>query len=80
MFRPVDVAKSYANAAGHEVGDLTWPIAYAAMRHGVIMRRVTERSIFFGEAEAPADIDDLMIHRDTLKGMLDGTYWKGVAL
>ena len=36
---------------GHAPGDLTWHIAYAAMRHGAIMRRVTERSIFFGEAE-----------------------------
>jgi aminoglycoside phosphotransferase (APT) family kinase protein len=80
MFRPVDVAATYAEAAGHAVGDLRWHIAYAAMRHGVIMRRVTERSIFFGEAEAPADIDDLIIHRDTLHGMLDGTYWSGVAL
>jgi aminoglycoside phosphotransferase (APT) family kinase protein len=66
MFRPVDVASSYSQAAGHDVGDLTWHIAYAAMRHGVIMRRVTERSIFLGEAEAPADIDDLIIHRGTL--------------
>jgi aminoglycoside phosphotransferase (APT) family kinase protein len=80
MFRPVDVSATYAEAAGHPVGDLKWHIAYAAMRHGVIMRRVTERSIFFGEAEAPADIDDLIIHRDTLRGMLDGTYWSGVAL
>ena len=80
MFRPVDVAASYSAAAGYEVGDLTWHIAYAAMRHGVIMRRVTERSIHFGEAEAPADIDDLIIHRATLAGMLDGSYWEGVAL
>ena len=80
MFRPVDVAATYSEAAGHAVGDLTWHIAYAAMRHGVIMRRVTERSIFFGEAEAPADIDDLIIHRATLEAMLDGSYWSGVAL
>jgi aminoglycoside phosphotransferase (APT) family kinase protein len=80
MFRPVDVAATYAQAAGHPVGDLTWHIAYAAMRHGVIMRRVTERSIFFGEAAAPDDIDDLIIHRSTLVAMLDGTYWNGVAL
>ena len=80
MFRPTDVRATYAEAAGHEPGDLTWHIAYAAMRHGVIMRRVTERSIFFGEAAAPADIDDLIIHRATLAGMLDGSYWKGVAL
>ena len=79
MFRPVDVAAAYAGYAGHPVGDLTWHIAYAAMRHGVIMRRVTERSIFFGEAERPADIDDLIIHRATLSAMLDGTYWEGVA-
>ena len=80
MFRPVDVAATYSAAAGHPVGDLKWHIAYAAMRHGVIMRRVTERSIFFGEAEAPEDIDDLIIHRATLAAMLDGSYWDQVAL
>jgi aminoglycoside phosphotransferase (APT) family kinase protein len=80
MFRPADVRESYAKASGREPGDLRWHIAFAAMRHGAIMRRVTERSIHFGEAVAPEDIDDLIIHRDTLRGMLDGTYWKGVAL
>ena len=80
MFRPADVRATYTAASGQEPGDLTWHIAYAAMRHGVIMRRVTERSIHFGEAERPDDIDALIIHRDTLAGMLDGSYWKGVAL
>jgi aminoglycoside phosphotransferase (APT) family kinase protein len=80
MFRPVEVAESYALASGREPSDLTWYIAYAAIRHGAIMRRVTERSIFFGEAERPDDIDDLIIHRATLARMLDGTYWSGVAL
>jgi aminoglycoside phosphotransferase (APT) family kinase protein len=80
MFRPVDVAASYAAHSGRPPGDLTWHIAFAAMRHGVIMRRVTERSIFFGEAESPDDIDDLIIHRDSLRAMLDGSYWAGVAL
>ncbi len=79
MFRPSDVRESYAKASGTDPGDLTWHIAFAAMRHGVIMRRVTERSIHFGEAVRPDDIDDLIIHRDTLRGMLDGTYWSGVA-
>jgi len=80
MFRPVDVAASYAGASGRTPRDLTWYLAYAAMRHGVIMRRVTERAILFGEAERPEDVDDLIIHRDTLRGMLDGSYWSGVAL
>lgn len=80
MFRPVDVAATYAARAGRAPADLTWYLAFAAMRHGVIMRRVTERSIHFGEAESPEDIDDLIIHRATLRAMLDGSYWKGVAL
>ena len=80
MFRPADVRATYARAAGHEPGDLKWHIAYAAMRHGAIMRRVTERSIFFGEVDAPADVDDLIIHRASLVGMLDGTYWDNIDL
>jgi aminoglycoside phosphotransferase (APT) family kinase protein len=80
MFRPVDVRRSYAATAGHEPGDLTWHIAYAAMRHGVIMRRVTERSIHFGEAADPDDVEELIMHRGTLAAMLDGSYWKGLDL
>ncbi len=80
MFRPVDVAAAYAKASGRQPGDLTWHLAFAAIRHGAIMRRVTERSIYFGETEAPADIDELIMHRATLRGILDGTYWEGVAL
>jgi aminoglycoside phosphotransferase (APT) family kinase protein len=80
MFRPAEVVESYAKVSGHQPADLTWYIAFAAIRHGAIMRRVTERSIFFGESEPPDDIDDLIIHRATLRGILDGSYWAGVAL
>ncbi len=80
MFRPAEVAAAYREASGREVGDLRWPVAYAAMRHGIIMRRVTERSILFGEAQRPDDVDDLIIHRATLRAMLDGTYWPTLGL
>ena len=80
FMRPVDVVSTYEAASGRRVGDLRWHIAYAAMRHGVIMRRVTERGVLFGEAERPADADDMIIHRATLSGMLDGTYWQTLAL
>jgi aminoglycoside phosphotransferase (APT) family kinase protein len=80
MFRPADVARSYSALSGRPVKDLTWFIAFAAMRHGAIMRRVTERAIHFGEAAMPTDVDDLIIHRNTLRAMLDGSYWAGVAL
>jgi aminoglycoside phosphotransferase (APT) family kinase protein len=80
LFRPVDVARSYAEASGYTPVDLTWFMAFAAVRHGAIMRRVTERAVFFGEAVMPDDVDDLIIHRATLRGMLDGSYWAGLAL
>jgi hypothetical protein len=28
----------------------------------------------------PDDVDDLIIHRATLRAMVDGTYWSRVAL
>ena len=80
LFRPVDVVAAYAALTGYEPGDLTWYIAYAAMRHGVIMRRVTERAVLFGEAVRPPDPDDMILHRDTLRQMLAGTYWSKLAL
>ncbi|MCU1498950.1 MAG: Acyl-CoA dehydrogenase family er 11 [Acidimicrobiales bacterium] len=80
FMRPADLAAAYEAASGRTPGDLTWHLAYAAMRHGVIMRRVTERSVLFGEAERPADPDEMILHRTTLRAMLDGTYWDGIAL
>jgi len=70
-----DLAATYREISGREIGDLRWSMAYAAMRHGVIMRRVTERAVLFGEAVRPPDADDMIIHRTTLRQMLDGTYW-----
>jgi aminoglycoside phosphotransferase (APT) family kinase protein len=80
MLRPLDVAQQYAALTGRDPIDLPWFVAYAAIRHGVIMRRVTERSIFFGEAERPDDIDDLILHRATLEAMVEGSYWPRIGL
>lgn len=80
FMQPADLAATYAEASGRTPGDLTWYIAYAAMRHGVIMRRVTERSVLFGQAIRPPDADDMIIHRATLHQMLDGTYWPKIGL
>jgi aminoglycoside phosphotransferase (APT) family kinase protein len=80
LLRPQDVARQYAALGGREPADLRWFVAYAAIRHGVIMRRVTERSIHFGEADRPDDVDDLILHRATLEAMLDGSYWPRIGL
>ena len=42
---------------------------------GVVMAQVTRRSVAFGEAEMPDDPDDLIMHKNTLYEMIDGTYW-----
>ncbi|MBK6854994.1 MAG: phosphotransferase family protein [Microthrixaceae bacterium] len=75
MLTTTAVLDEYRAIAGHEPGDLRWYQAYAAMRHGVIMRRVTERAVLFGQAVRPEDPDDMILHRATLKAMLDGSYW-----
>jgi aminoglycoside phosphotransferase (APT) family kinase protein len=80
LFRPVDVAAAYAQLSGYHPVDLTWFVAFAAVRHGAIMRRVTERAIYFGEADMPDDVDDLILHRASLRAMLDGSYWERLAL
>jgi len=71
-----DVATTYESATGSAPRDLDFYTAYAAFRHGIIMSRVNRRSIHFGEAEMPADVDDLIPHRASLEAMLAGTYWR----
>jgi aminoglycoside phosphotransferase (APT) family kinase protein len=79
FMRASDLAATYSAISGRPVGDLRWHIAYSAMRHGVIMRRVTERAVLFGEAIEPPDLDDMIIHRATLRAMLDGSYWEKIS-
>ena len=69
------VAATYAEASGYSPRDLDFFTMYAALRHGIVMSQVQRRAIHFGEAEMPADIDDLIMHRATLEAMVAGTYW-----
>ncbi len=80
LLRPVDVVAVYEEATGRTVGDLRWPMAYAAMRHGAIMLRVGRRMIAFGEREPTDDPEELILHRQHLGRMLDSSYWDRVAL
>jgi aminoglycoside phosphotransferase (APT) family kinase protein len=78
FMRIADVAGSYAELTGHEPRHLEWHTMYAALRHGAVMARVTQRSIHFGQAVMPDDPDELVMHHATLEEMLAGTYWKGL--
>jgi aminoglycoside phosphotransferase (APT) family kinase protein len=75
FLRRDDVVAQYEALTGHTPRDLDFYTAYASTRHAIIMSRIGRRSIHFGEAEAPADIDDLIPHRAMLEAMLAGSYW-----
>jgi len=72
---PADVAAYYQDRTGHTISDLEWYQAYAGLRHGIIMTRVTERQVHFGEAEWADDVDASIPHRDVLQKMIDGDWW-----
>jgi aminoglycoside phosphotransferase (APT) family kinase protein len=63
------VAAQYAEASGHIAHDLEFFTLHAALRHAVVMLRIGYRQVHFGEAEAPADPDRLILHRATLEAM-----------
>jgi len=75
FLRAADVASEYARLTDQHV-DLRWYEAYAALRHGIIMARIQSRSVHFGEATLPADLDAAIPHRALLEQMLSGAYWR----
>jgi aminoglycoside phosphotransferase (APT) family kinase protein len=69
------VAADYERRSGYTPRDLDFFTMYAALRHGIIMFRIARRAIHFGEAEPPAEVDDMITHRRTLEAMVAGEYW-----
>jgi aminoglycoside phosphotransferase (APT) family kinase protein len=75
ILRRETVAGIYESASGYKPKDLDFYTAYAALRHGIVMFRITRRSIRFGEAVMPEDPDHAILHHAHLRRMLDGVYW-----
>jgi aminoglycoside phosphotransferase (APT) family kinase protein len=75
MLRRDDVTTLYQQLTGTTLRDLDFYCTYASLRHAIIMSRIGRRAIHFGEAEAPADVDELIPHRAMLSAMLAGTFW-----
>jgi len=71
-----DVVASYERASGYAPRDMHWFLAYAAVRHGVVMSRIHLRQVQLGVAEMPADRDEMVLHRATIHAMVDGSYWE----
>ncbi|MEZ0090515.1 phosphotransferase family protein [Streptacidiphilus sp. EB129] len=68
----------YAEATGHPPRDMDFHLLYAALRHAVVMLRIGYRQLHYGETAAPADPDQLILHRATLEAMVEDRYWQGM--
>jgi aminoglycoside phosphotransferase (APT) family kinase protein len=75
FLKPDDLAETYEKITGYKVEDLNWYVTYGALRHAIIMSRISERMVLFGHGEPPEDPDDRIPHRASLDGMLDGSFW-----
>ena len=64
------VSKIYEELTGEKPQDLRWFEIYAGMRHAIIMSRINDRSVRFGEAEWTEDVDSVIPHRDLLWSMM----------
>ncbi len=72
---PEHVAATYQARSGKKIQHLDWYQVYAALRHAIVMARVHARSVHFGQAQWPDDIDSVIYHRPTLEQMLEGSWW-----
>ena len=70
MLRLEDVSTRYTAASGIAPLDIRWFEVYAAFRHGVIMTRIHDRQVHFGEAEPVADPDEAVMHRERLRRLI----------
>ena len=70
-----DVAATYERLTGHSLHDVEFFMTLAAVQYAIVFLRTGQRSIHFGEREAPSEVDELIMNRDPLERMLAGTYW-----
>jgi len=79
FYRVDEVMADYAALTGYEPKAVDWYFMYSALRHGIVMSRIHIRQVKLGVSEMPADPDEMVMHRDLLAGMIDGTWWPTVS-
>jgi len=65
------VAAIYLEESGRELHDLEWYEMFAAQRFAIVSIRTTLRSVAYGDAEQPDDLDDVIMFRDLLEEMVE---------
>ncbi len=76
FLRRHDVVETYEELAGRRLESIEWYEMYAATRFAIISVRTSDRGVAYGQREAPADLEDLIMHRAMVDAMLDGSYWR----
>ncbi len=61
-----DVTSKFTKLTGIVPKNIDWFEIYAAPRHAIIMSRINDRSVHFGESEWTDDVDSSIPHRDYL--------------
>lgn len=74
LFLAEDVAATYEALTGVPAQslELDFHVVYAAVRHAIIMSRVHQRQVRFGEAAPVEDPDEGILHRARLQALLEG--------
>ncbi len=69
------IMAEYEELSGQPVRNLEWFEVFAALRFAIVSVRTSTRGIAYGTMEKPDDPDDLVMFRNLLEQMLDGSYW-----
>ncbi|HEY7106315.1 MAG TPA: phosphotransferase family protein, partial [Acidimicrobiia bacterium] len=75
FMRPSEVLTEYERLTGYAVRDFEWFALWNATRYSMISLRINERNAHFTGMPVPEDMDDMIMNRDGVEGMLAGTYW-----
>jgi len=70
FMQPEAVSRIYAELTGYTPQDLHWYEVFGALRFAIVSVRTSTRGIAYGQMEAPADPDDLVMFRTLLDGMI----------
>jgi aminoglycoside phosphotransferase (APT) family kinase protein len=70
FLRLEDLASTYERLSGRTPRDLDWYVTYSALQLGIVYLRTGMRSVRFGERDAPADADELVMNAAALRSMI----------
>ena len=71
MFGRAESVATYEQLSGDTLDDLAWYEALAGLRFGIILARMSLRSIAYGQQLTPSDPDDLIVFAPLLRALLD---------